>query len=105
MTSSGVSPAMYPLLVPLEFFSNILVRPVTLALRLLDAGCGTGALAVEAARRGETLFIDARKMGALVDRTHRELSAEDVVRVAGTYHAWRGDKDAAVVALRWVTLK
>jgi F-type H+-transporting ATPase subunit a len=31
---SGVSPAMYPLLVPLEFFSNILVRPVTLALRL-----------------------------------------------------------------------
>ena len=31
---SGVSPFMYPLLVPLEFFSNILVRPVTLALRL-----------------------------------------------------------------------
>jgi F-type H+-transporting ATPase subunit a len=31
---SGVSPAMYPLLVPLEFFSNILVRPATLALRL-----------------------------------------------------------------------
>ena len=30
----GVSPVMYPLLVPLEFFSNILVRPVTLALRL-----------------------------------------------------------------------
>ncbi len=31
---SGVSPLMYPLLIPLEFFSNILVRPVTLALRL-----------------------------------------------------------------------
>ena len=31
---SGVSPVMYPLLVPLEFFSNILVRPATLALRL-----------------------------------------------------------------------
>lgn len=31
---SGVSPVMYPLLVPLEFFSNILVRPFTLALRL-----------------------------------------------------------------------
>ena len=31
---SGVTPFMYPLLVPLEFFSNILVRPVTLALRL-----------------------------------------------------------------------
>lgn len=31
---SGVSPFMYPLLVPLEFFSNLVVRPVTLALRL-----------------------------------------------------------------------
>ncbi len=31
---SGVSPAILPLLIPLEFFSNILVRPVTLALRL-----------------------------------------------------------------------
>jgi type I restriction enzyme M protein len=45
-------------------------------------------------RRGETLFIDARKLGSLVDRVHRELSDEDVARVAGTYHAWRGDKDA-----------
>ncbi len=31
---SGVTPLMYPLLVPLEFFSNLVVRPVTLALRL-----------------------------------------------------------------------
>jgi F-type H+-transporting ATPase subunit a len=31
---SGVSPIMYPLLIPLEFFSNLVVRPVTLALRL-----------------------------------------------------------------------
>ncbi|HET6561258.1 MAG TPA: F0F1 ATP synthase subunit A [Marmoricola sp.] len=30
----GVSPALYPLLVPLEFFSNLVVRPITLALRL-----------------------------------------------------------------------
>ncbi|MFN8670254.1 MAG: class I SAM-dependent DNA methyltransferase [Gemmatimonadaceae bacterium] len=42
-------------------------------------------------RRGETLFIDARKLGALVDRTHRELSEEDLTKIAGTYHAWRGD--------------
>jgi type I restriction enzyme M protein len=45
-------------------------------------------------RRGETLFIDARKMGALTDRVHRELSDDDVARIAGTYHAWRGDKNA-----------
>jgi type I restriction enzyme M protein len=44
-------------------------------------------------RRGETLFIDARKLGTMVDRTHRELTDADVGRIAGTYHAWRGDKD------------
>jgi type I restriction enzyme M protein len=44
-------------------------------------------------RRGETLFIDARKMGTLIDRVHRELSNEDVAKLAGTYHAWRGDSD------------
>ena len=49
-------------------------------------------------RRGETLFIDARKLGTLVDRTHRELTDEDVARVAGTYHAWRGDPDAGEYA-------
>ncbi len=49
-------------------------------------------------RRGETLFIDARKLGQLVDRTHRELTDEEIVRIAGTYHAWRGDKDAGVYA-------
>ena len=42
-------------------------------------------------RGGEVLFIDARKMGHLVDRTHRDLSPEDIARIAGTYHAWRGE--------------
>jgi type I restriction enzyme M protein len=42
-------------------------------------------------RRGETLFIDARKLGTMVDRVHRELTDEDLARIAGTYHAWRGD--------------
>lgn len=49
-------------------------------------------------RRGEVLFIDARKMGALVDRTRRELSDEDIARIADTYHAWRGAKDAGAYA-------
>jgi type I restriction enzyme M protein len=46
-------------------------------------------------RRGETLFIDARKMGVLYDRVHRELTAEDIARIAETYHAWRGDSGAS----------
>jgi type I restriction enzyme M protein len=45
-------------------------------------------------RRGTTLFIDARKMGKLVDRVHRELSGEDIKKIGATYHAWRGDKGA-----------
>jgi type I restriction enzyme M protein len=45
-------------------------------------------------RSGETLFMDARKLGVLIDRVHRELSDEEIARVAGTYHAWRGDKGA-----------
>ena len=45
-------------------------------------------------RRREVLFIDARQMGTLVDRTHRELTADDIERIASTYHAWRGDADA-----------
>jgi type I restriction enzyme M protein len=42
-------------------------------------------------RRGETLFIDARKMGFLIDRVHRELTHEEIGKIAGVYHAWRGD--------------
>jgi type I restriction enzyme M protein len=45
-------------------------------------------------RSGETLFIDARKLGVLIDRVHRELTEEEIARIARTYHAWRGEKDA-----------
>ena len=45
-----------------------------------------------AERRDKTLFIDARKLGHMIDRTRRDLSAEDITRVADTYHAWRGDQ-------------
>jgi type I restriction enzyme M protein len=45
-------------------------------------------------RRGEVLFIDARKLGYMVDRTRRELSDEDITKIANTYHAWRGEKKA-----------
>ena len=45
-------------------------------------------------RRGEILFIDARHLGRMADRTHRELTIEDVARIASAYHAWRGEKHA-----------
>jgi type I restriction enzyme M protein len=45
-------------------------------------------------RCGQVLFIDARELGSMVDRTHRELVEEDITRIAGTYHAWRGEARA-----------
>jgi type I restriction enzyme M protein len=45
-------------------------------------------------RRGEVLFIDARKLSHMVDRTRCEFSDEDIAKIAATYHAWRGEKDA-----------
>jgi type I restriction enzyme M protein len=47
-------------------------------------------------RRRQTLFIDVRKMGVMIDRVHRELTDEEIARIAGTYHAWRGDGGAGV---------
>ena len=43
-------------------------------------------------RTGETLFIDARKLGVMIDRVHRELMDADITRIADTYQAWRGDE-------------
>jgi type I restriction-modification system DNA methylase subunit len=45
-------------------------------------------------RRKQTLLIDARKLGTLIDRVHRELTDADRARIVTTYHAWRGDKGA-----------
>jgi type I restriction enzyme M protein len=50
-------------------------------------------------RRGEILFIDARKLGTMTDRVHRELTDADIRRVTHTYHAWRGDASASADAI------
>jgi type I restriction enzyme M protein len=49
-------------------------------------------------RRGHVLFLDTRKLGRMVNRTHRELTDEDIARIARTYHAWRGETDAGEYA-------
>jgi len=43
-------------------------------------------------REGETLFIDAREMGSMISRTNKELTNDDIAKICGTYHAWRGEK-------------
>lgn len=50
-------------------------------------------------RRGEVLFIDARKLGSMVTRRLRELTDADIAQIAGTYHSWRNhDGDYTDVA-------
>ena len=58
------------------------------ALNPSPAGRGVGVRVRDQA--GDVLFIDARKLGHMIDRTRRDLSPEDIARVADTYHAWRG---------------
>jgi type I restriction enzyme M protein len=52
-------------------------------------------------RRGETLFIDARSMGTLVNRTERILTDDEITRIADTYRAWRGTNSARAKLLTY----
>ena len=56
-----------------------------------DTGEQGNALSKRRNREGETLFIDAREMGTMVNRTLKELTTEDILAIANTYHAWRGE--------------
>ena len=78
---------------PGQLFYNTAI-PVCLWFLARNKGDGRGLAGRPLRdRRGETLFIDARAMGSMVDRTHREITAEDTARIAGAYHAWRGDAE------------
>ncbi|MET8028069.1 type I restriction-modification system subunit M [Streptomyces avermitilis] len=52
-------------------------------------------------RRSEILFIDARNMGEMADRTERVLLEADLAKIAGTYHAWRGTASAREAGLTY----
>jgi type I restriction enzyme M protein len=42
-------------------------------------------------RKGAVLFIDARKMGSMTSRVHRELTSDDITKIVSTYRAWEND--------------
>lgn len=44
-------------------------------------------------RNEKILFIDARHLGFMADRTHKEFSKEDINKIAETFHAWRGTNE------------
>src|SRR5699024_8383266 len=61
--------------------------PVCVWFFARDKAAGSGG---SVDRTGEVLFIDARNLGHMVDRAERELGEEDIAKIDGTFHAWRG---------------
>ena len=68
--------------------------PVCLWFLARDKSNGIARNAKLRDRRGEILFIDARKLGHMVDRTRKEFSDADIAEITRAYHAWRGEADA-----------
>jgi type I restriction enzyme M protein len=68
--------------------------PVCLWFLARDKSNGVARNAKLRDRRGEILFIDARKLGHMVDRTRKEFSDADLDRITRAYHAWRGEGEA-----------
>jgi len=72
--------------------------PIPVALWFLNRDKTSGGSRGWRDRKGNVLFIDARQLGTMVDRTHRELSDDDLAKIARTYHAWRGEADVVAYA-------
>jgi type I restriction enzyme M protein len=68
--------------------------PVCLWFLARDKSNGIARNAKLRDRRGEILFIDARKLGHMVDRTRKEFSDADIEQITRAYHAWRGENEA-----------
>ena len=68
--------------------------PVCLWFLARDKSNGVARNAKLRDRRGEVLFIDARKLGHMVDRTRKEFSDADIDKITRAYHAWRGEGEA-----------
>lgn len=68
--------------------------PVCLWFLARDKSNGVARNATLRDRRNEILFIDARKLGHMVDRTRKEFSDADIEKITRAYHAWRGEGEA-----------
>lgn len=74
---------------PTKLFAN-----TSIPVSLWFVGRNRGKTDKHRERTGETLFIDARKLGHLVSRRQRELDPTDIAKIADTYHSFRNLKHA-----------
>ena len=79
---------------PGQLFYNTQIPACLWFLARDKSGKPTGGGKTLRNRSGETLFVDARQLGEMKDRVHRELTDDDITQIANTYHAWRGEADA-----------
>lgn len=73
---------------PGQLFTNTQIPACIWVLTRSKAACGHGEQRWRH-RTGETLFIDARNLGYMKDRVLRDFSADDIRKIAGTFHAWK----------------
>lgn len=73
---------------PGQLFTNTQI-PACIWFLTKDKSSGNG----KAHRKGEVLFIDARKIGFMKDRVLRDFTREDIARIADTFHKWQADKE------------
>ena len=78
---------------PGQLFTNTQIPACIWFLTKTKQKRGRGAAAFRD-RTGEVLFIDARKLGYMVDRVLRAFTDEDTEKIVSTFHAWKRDKDA-----------
>ncbi|MEM6468303.1 MAG: type I restriction-modification system subunit M [Planctomycetota bacterium] len=78
---------------PGQLFTNTQIPACIWFLTKTKQKRGRGAAAFRD-RTGEVLFIDARKLGYMVDRVLRAFTDEDTVKIVSTFHVWKRDKDA-----------
>ena len=89
MIEAGIVDCMVAL--PAQLFYNTMI-PACLWFLARDRSTGGVHSRLDFRNRSnEILFIDARKLGTMVTRRNRAFTDEDIAKISGTYHAWRGE--------------
>ena len=73
---------------PGQLFTNTQI-PACIWLLTRDKANGFNLDQKKRDRRGQFLFIDARQLGYMKDRVLRDFTAEDIRKIADTFHAWQ----------------
>ena len=79
---------------PGQLFTNTQI-PACIWLLTKDKRNGLALNKTKRDRRGQFLFIDARQLGYMKDRVLRDFTADDIRRVADTFHAWQMEKEGS----------